>query len=254
MLYREKSGWIPHSIGITSDKMKRNRFVHSLVLYSLKIQSDKSKFAEKMDMDFNEIKQLYHIKTNKGVPKSLIEFAEKKWSNIPTVLSDYYKQFGGYKEITNGVFVLHRPDKLHKVADEYLCFMEEYQGDTCWGINIADLHKDNPPVYIWEGTDICQLESPSLYAFLIGKAYAQALFTLPYTSESPRIISEDVIQKIDTHLNKKQFSFFSTPDHVFYGNEKDDIVRLCSNGKYTSIEYASADKKHFASLEKLIFG
>ncbi len=73
--------------------------------------------------------------------------------------------------------------------------------------------------------------------------------SFPYTSESPRIISEDVIQKIGAQLNKKQFSFLSTPDHVFYGNEKDDIVRLCSNGKYASIEYASADKQHFASLE-----
>ena len=233
---------------------QQNKMIgYSLVLY-FKIQSDKSENGEKMNMDFNDIKQLYHIKTNKSVPNSLIEFAKKKWGSIPTVLSDYYKQFGGYREIANGVLVLHRPDKLHKVADEYLCFMEEYQGDTCWGINIADLHKDDPPVYIWEGTDVCQLESPSLYAFLIGKAYVQALFTLPYTSESPRIISEDVIQRIDAQLKKKQFSFLSTPDHVFYGNEKDDIVRLCLNGEYTSIEYASADREHFASLEKLIIG
>lgn len=205
-------------------------------------------------MDFNEIKQLYHITANRSVQKSLIESAIKKWNNIPSVLSDYYKQLGGYKEITNGVLVLHQPNRLHKVAAEYLCFLEEYQGITCWCISMADLHKDDPPVYIWEGADTCQLESPSLSTFLIGKAYVQALFALPYTSESPCIVSEDVIQKIDAELTKKQISFLSTPDHIFYGNEKDDILRLCSNGKYKIVEYASADEEHFASLEKLIMG
>ena len=78
------------------------------------------------DIDFSEMRSLFHIEGNIGFDKEEIKRAENKWGALPTVLKDYYRQLGAHERLNRTQNFLRRPDDLFD-RDEYLVFYIENQ-------------------------------------------------------------------------------------------------------------------------------
>ena len=64
------------------------------------------------DIDFSEMRSLFHIEGNIGFDKEEIKRAENKWGALPTVLKDYYRQLGAHERLNRTQNFLRRPDDL----------------------------------------------------------------------------------------------------------------------------------------------
>lgn len=51
------------------------------------------------DMNFLEIRDLFHIEGNIGFHTDEINRAENKWVALPAVLKEYYRQLGAHERL-----------------------------------------------------------------------------------------------------------------------------------------------------------
>lgn len=206
-------------------------------------------------MPFSAIKELYHCTKIDAFPEEDIQKAIKRVGRLPVVLLDYYRQLGANKKINQIGEYLYSPANL-ELKDGFLFFYVAEQETMWWAMRENDLQKDNPPVYacIWEDSRFKYiLESETLEQFLNAMAYSHALYSLPINSEGDFKCDAERKGRIESQYQKKPFGFLATPLTMFYGNDPDEVIRICVGERSMQISYACTTNEQFDNIQKVIF-
>ena len=128
--------------------------------------------------------------------------------------------------------LLHPSSEVGCSADGYFIFYEENQAAVYWGIQLEDLHKDNPPVYSNYGTKRSpdwQLETKTTSNFLLLMAIYNGVFGgLQFYENCFDIISPSIIHSIEQQWNKiEEISW--DKQSVFTTNNFDVVMCLSYN-------------------------
>lgn len=206
-------------------------------------------------MDFSVIRELYHCVENYPFCEEDIQKAIKRFGKLPAVLIDYYRQLGTNTKINQVGDYLYSPANL-KLKDGFLFFYVSEQETMWWTIQEKDLYKDNPPVYVclWENSKFSYiLESETLEQFLNAMAYSHALLNLPINSEGDFKCDEEMKRRIEFCYQKKPFCFLATPLTLFYGNDSDEVIRICVGERSMQIAYACTTDIQLNNIQNAIF-
>ena len=203
------------------------------------------------DIDFSEMRSLFHIEGNIGFDKEEIKRAENKWGALPTVLKDYYRQLGAHERLNRTQNFLRRPDDLFD-RDEYLVFYIENQDCVDWCIRKADLKEGNPAVYCRNYYNKTVLESNTLFDFFNAMALFQAgSWGLSYADEEIYSITEEQADVIRGKYQKKAYELGQWLRVSFYGNYKDEVVMMTENGDY-DLTFGAEDEARFLDMEEFM--
>ncbi len=206
-------------------------------------------------MDFSVIRGLYHCTETCGFREEDIQEAITRFGALPSVLIDYYRQLGDNDEINQIADYLCSPAGL-ELKDGYLFFYVTEQEAIWWAIRETDLQKDNPPVYayFWENSKYAYfLESETLEQFLNAMAYSHAIESFPLNSEGDFVCDEERKKRIEAYYQKKPFGFLATPLILFYGNDPDEVIRICIAEDRMQVAYACTTQEQLDTIEKVIF-
>ena len=110
-----------------------------------------------------------------GYPEPDLAAVERRLGvRLPPALREWYALGGRRADVWSRQDALHSPDELYIRPDaDALVFRSENQGCERWGIRVADLGRDDPPVLeIGAGLDA----SPTVSAFACQMAVLEALF------------------------------------------------------------------------------
>lgn len=98
---------------------------------------------------FINIKRLFCLVGNHGLSDELICTHRQITPTLPKVLYRYYQELGAHQALNHTQNDLLAPHQLYVSKDSgYLVFYVENQQVCVWGIKVADLTLDDPPVYV----------------------------------------------------------------------------------------------------------
>ena len=207
------------------------------------------------EMDFDEIKKLYHISENVGYTQRTISKAPAKIAKLPEVLTEYYSQLGKHSGLNHAHYDFYAPGQLaFLVYGEYLCFCRSKGEELFWYIDMEKLESENPPVfrrYVNGSVVHDELDSNTLEEFLYVIAYWQALFWLPYNSRGSVMCTFQQIERIQRKFQSKQHKLSKWPQ--FYGNKNDEVICICKEKCSAQILYACASKERFEEISTILF-
>ena len=161
------------------------------------------------------LKNLYGITEFDGLNDEEFAFLENKFGNIPEKLIEFYSLCGNHKYalncydewVTPGDYKANEAD-IDETAGGNLMLLNENQGVCCAVILKDDLGKDDPPVYVIDGSD----ESPYLSAdnledFIKSALVYEAVFAVLYSSERILELSKSDYEKAAERLEKLPYHF-----------------------------------------------
>lgn len=205
------------------------------------------------DMNFLEIRNLFHIEGNIGFHTDEINRAENKWGALPAVLKEYYRQLGAHERLNRTQNFLRRPDELFEWG-EYLVFYIENQDCVDWCIHKEDLAEDNPAVYCRNYNDEMVLESSTLTDFLNAMALFQAgSWGMTHCDDEIYSITEEQAEKIRKKYMKRKYELHQWLRMSFYGNFDDEVILMTENGDY-DLTFGAENGERFREMEEFMRG
>lgn len=127
-----------------------------------------------------------------GLEQADIDEAEHRLGFVlPDALKEWYALAGRREDLTKTQNVLFLPEQLEIVGDndEALAFYNENQGVVQWCLLRKDLAFSDPPVYLDNGEQYCEisveewvLENQSFTEFILQMLHLEAVLSCKYTS------------------------------------------------------------------------
>lgn len=135
-----------------------------------------------------------------GVSEAEVAAAEGRLGfRLPRFLREYYLLAGGRKDLNQSYHHLVAPEDL-EVHEGVLVVMEENENVSLWGVPVAEVGQDDPPVVRAENTPHLEWEDDSdrLSQFLLTMLYLQAVHGgMPYIGAVA--IDETMIPEVHRH-------------------------------------------------------
>jgi len=213
-----------------------------------------------MNYDYQNICDLFSLKTPNPLPEKQITEIRKYFGAIPKALEDYYILCGGCRDMNSAQDFLLTPDGIYsyklKTCNNYPDYCVFYVENQCcceWAIKKSDLNLENPPVYeTYDGKTwykICD----SVSQFLISHAYLQAVFSFEYSSEEfydADLKQADEIIKKFPHVDADSLLYTGVK---FLQPYSDTVIAVMNNGDDNFlILYSSESEQHFEEIDNII--
>jgi hypothetical protein len=203
--------------------------------------------------DFSPINRLFQIEGSCGYTEKDLAYWIEVYGGIPTVLREYYLEFGKHEALNNSHDFLIKPEQFQEYDDsDYLIFYSENQGVSVWGIKKEEVREDNPPVYENYGDAEWHLTSDSISEFLISMAHFQGLMCMAYCSEVDMDISQEQAKQIEKSFLTKHADSGLYTGTRFFGNYDDTVVMLINNAERFGLMYSSSSKGHYDEVDRII--
>lgn len=190
-----------------------------------------------------------------GVALEEIERAEKSHGfQLPKVLRELYLMVGNHEPINASHNELLAIDCLTIEANK-LIFYQENQGVCYWAIALADIGKDNPPV--WVGQSIVgqeelewYLETENLSDFLlIMLCWQSVMGGLPFVGLADST-EESVIQRVKSNFSYLEVEKIDSGFQSFIDEGK--VICLDKSNEETTIYAGASDENKFLEIEDLL--
>ena len=190
-------------------------------------------------IDYELVKKLYGIEALQGALAEDMNYLKEKYKIIPKQLVEFFELAGETKELNCIQDEWLFPSKYRKYTwmdmdeyKDYFVLLNENQGVFQIVIKKDDMIKDNPPVYVLDGTDIIGKCADTLTDFLMGMLIYQSVFTMKYSPEDFFWYSDEEIQIIRKTMiimpYKLQNWYSDTIE--FYSNAEDNMLYIMSDG------------------------
>lgn len=190
-----------------------------------------------------------------GVSNEEIERTEKVYEfHLPKVLREFYLMVGNHKAINYSHNRLLSVDSL-EIEDNKLLFYKGHQGICYWAIDLSDIKKGNPPVWIGqliEGQDELEwyLDFETLSDFLLVMLCWQSVMGgLHYVGLTDKV-EETVTQIVKNNFSPLEFEENFSGFQVFTGKGK--VICLATGNQKTSVYAGASDEEKFIEIEDLL--
>lgn len=190
-------------------------------------------------IDYELIKKLYGIGELQGALAEDMNYLKEKYGKIPKQLVEFFEFAGETKELNCIQDEWLFPAKYRKyvwmdgdVYKDYFVLLNENQGVFQIVIKRDDMSKDNPPVYVLDGTKLIGKCTDTLTDFLMGMLIYQSVFAMKYTPEDFFWYTDEemqVIRKTMTIMPYKLQNWYSDTIE-FYCNAEDNMLYVMSDG------------------------
>lgn len=184
-----------------------------------------------------------------------IEHAEKFLGfRLPKVLREFYLLAGNHEAINDSHNRL-LPVECLGIEDNKLVFYQENQGVCDWAIDLSDIEKDDPPVWIGQyivGQDALDwhFDAPNLSYFLLMMLCWQSVSGgLEFTGIADKT-EESVVRKVKDNFTLLDDGKYNTGFQVFI--EPGKVVCLAGNQKGTDIYAGASNEQKFHEIEDLL--
>ena len=199
---------------------------------------------------------LYSQFTSKnGINIEEIELAEKSYGfHLPKVLREFYLLAGNHRAINASHNRLLSVDCL-EIADNKLLFYQDNQCAFYWAIDLSDIEKDDPPV--WIGQTIVGQEGLEWYLdaervsdfLLIMLCWQSVMGGLPFTGLVDNI-EEYVIRTVKNNFSPLKVGKNYSGLQSFIGEGK--VICLTESEEGASIYAGASDEGKFLEIEDLL--
>ena len=190
-------------------------------------------------IDYELIRKLYGIGELQGTLAEDMNYLKEKYGKIPKQLEEFFEFAGETKELNCIQDEWLFPAKYRKYAwmdsdmyKEYFVLLNENQGVFQIVIKRDDMIKDNPPVYVLDGTKLIGKCTDTLTDFLMGMLIYQSVFAMKYSPEDFFWYTDEemqVIRKTMTVMPYKLQNWYSDTIE-FYSNAEDNMLYVMSDG------------------------
>lgn len=203
-------------------------------------------------MDFSAIRQLFEVYDNAyGYTEEELAAQEHRLNiKLPAALRAYYTGLGKHKEMNQTQDRLILPEQLHVDRSGRMVFYAENQFVAAWGILLADMELDNPPVYVSYDDEHWQEEGSTVTEFLISMAYLQAIFAFRFAANIAGA-SADTIALVKRHWKKVEGTV-SIWQVAFYQNTKEEILALMQSPDQTDLFIAAKSAEKLIEMDALL--
>lgn len=193
-----------------------------------------------------------------GVSLEEIELAEKSYGfRLPKILREYYLLAGNYETINDSHNRLLSVDCM-EIEDNKLLFYEAHQSVCYWAIDLSDIKKDDPPV--WVGLSIVGQKNLEWYPdtgrlsefLLIMLCWQSVMGGLAFTGITIQV-NESVVQKVISHFSLLEVSEAGenySGFQVFL--DKGKVICLAKSKEGVEIYAGASDKEKFLEIEDLL--
>jgi hypothetical protein len=190
-----------------------------------------------------------------GVSIEELEQAEKSYGfRLPETLREFYLLTGNHHAINASHNRLLSVDCL-EIEDNKLLFYEENQCASYWAIDLSDIEKDDPPVWIGqaivgqEGLE-WYLDAENLSDFLlIMLCWQSVMGGLPFTGLVDNI-KESVIRTVKNNFSPLKVRGNYSGLQSFIGEGK--VLCLAEGEEGASIYVGASDEGKFLEIEDLL--
>lgn len=206
-------------------------------------------------IDYSLVKQLYNVDALVGCSEKEIDQLKQIYGSLPRVFEDFLRTLGNTKKLQQGqdtwLFPAYYQQytwmRSEKYA-EYLILMNENQGVYQLILKREDLQKENPPVYVLDGTKILGICAETLSEFLLGMLLYQAIFVMEYNPEDFFWYSDKDVELIRASMQKLPYEIknWYSDTIEFYTNAEGNLLYLMC-GEYQST-YGATTKEAYEKL------
>lgn len=190
-----------------------------------------------------------------GVSVKEIEMAEKSFGfRLPKILREFYLLAGNRKAINASHNRLLSVEYL-EIEDNKLIFYQENQAAFCWAVDLSDIEKDDPPVWVGQsvaGRDALEwhFDSEHLSYFLLMMLCWQSVMGgLAFTGLADKI-EESAVQKVKDNFALLDEGKYNTVFQAFIAKGK--ILCLAASQKGTDFYAGASDEQNFREIEDLL--
>ena len=190
-------------------------------------------------IDYELIKKLYGIGELQGAFVEDMNYLKEKYGKLPKQLVEFFEVAGETKELN---FIQDEwlfPAKYRKYAwmdtdmyKDYFVLLNENQGVFQIVIKKDDLTKDNPPVYVLDGTILIGKCADTLTDFFMGMLIYQSVFDMKYSPEDFFWYTDEEMQIIRKTLSVMPYKLrnWYSDTIEFYCNAEDNMLYVMSDG------------------------
>ncbi|UCJ07526.1 SMI1/KNR4 family protein [Chitinophaga pendula] len=199
-------------------------------------------------MSFSTIRALYDITDNSYgfTGEEIAKEEQRLQSRLPTTLREYYLQLGKHEALNHTQDNLVLPEQLEIHDSGYLVIYTENQFVSMWGINTADLDKEDPPVYITHDDQEWHQESNTLSGFLLAMAYLQGLFAFPFNANKAGVTEEEAARVYDGW--KPVGQTLSIWQVSFFQNDLEEIIAVMKSPEQVDVFVAAKTERRLEDI------
>lgn len=190
-----------------------------------------------------------------GIGIDEIERAEQSLGfRLPKVLREFYLLAGNHEKINDSHNRLLWVEYVES-EDNKLIFYQENQGVCEWAIDLSDIEKDDPPV--WIGQSVAEQDAlewhpdaPNLSYFLLMMLCWQSISGgLDFTGLADNI-EKSAVQKVKDNFELLDDGKYNTGFQVFINQGQ--IVCLSTSQNETNIYAGASNEQKFHEIEELL--
>ena len=206
---------------------------------------------------FDAIKRLFTIKEAKGYSVEEVYKAKGLYGGIPFVLEQFYLQLGRSDELLCLQDELILPGRWPAlINDTHLVFFNENQGCCQAGIDLNDIEKEDPPVYVgYEFTDWIKT-SDTISGFLIAMfGYQAACWGLRFAFDGITILSKSDLGVIQQHFTKQPDTlenWWNLKIDLYASNPDERIAVLYLDDDQMQMLYAANNQLTFEAMQRVL--